>query len=153
MSADRRCPKCRGRVAEPALCVNGHPQPDDPYERLAAVLGGHIDYDRLADLVAAKLRGFVADLAAQAPELRQLVDAHAVARLTGMSAQWVYDHADELGAIRAGEGARPRLRFDPGLVRARLEQRNGDTPTPQTPAPAPRRLPSAELLPVKDRAA
>lgn len=152
MTADRRCPKCRGRVAEPAHCVNGHPQPDDPYERLAAVLGEHIDYDRLADLVAARLRGFVADLAAQVPEPGQLVDAHAVARLTGMSERWVYDHANELGAIKAGDGTRPRLRFDPGLVRARLDQRNVDAPPPQQ-APAPRRLPPAELLPVKGRAA
>jgi hypothetical protein len=151
MSTDRKCAKCRGRVTEPSRCINGHPQPDDSYERLAAVLGEQIDYDRLAELVAGRLRGFVADLAAQVPEPGRLVDAHAVARLTGMSERWVYDHADELGAIKAGDGTRPRLRFDPGLVRARLEESNGDGPTPQTPAP--RRLPPAELLPVKGRAA
>lgn len=130
VSAVRKCPQCRGQVTEPARCINGHDQPDDPYERLAAMLGEHIDYDRLAELVAARLREFVTDLAAQVPEPEQLVDAHTVARLTGMSERWVYDHADELGAVRAGDGPRPRLRFDPGLVRAKLKRRNGDAPAP-----------------------
>jgi hypothetical protein len=96
---------------------------------------------------------FVADLVAQVPETGQLVDVNTVARTTGMSVRWVYDHADELGAIKAGDGPRPRLRFDPSLVRARLDERNGDDSPPQQPAPAPWRLPPAELLPVKDRAA
>src|SRR5215207_7779083 len=134
MSTARKCPECRGRITEPARCINGHPQPDDPYERLAVVLGEHIDYDRLADLVATRLRVFVGDLAAQVPEPGRLVDAHAIARLTGMSERWVYDHADELGAIRAGDGARPRLRFDPGLVRARLEERNAGAGGAERPA-------------------
>jgi hypothetical protein len=38
---------------------------------------------------------------------------------------WVYAHADELGAIRLGEGPRPRLRFDPAVVTQRLQKRRG----------------------------
>ena len=64
----------------------------------------------------------------------------------------MYDHADELGAIRGGGGVRPRLRFDPDLVRAKLAQSNGDVPSMQARTPTPRRLPAAELLPVKGRA-
>jgi hypothetical protein len=148
-----RCRRCGGPMDEPARCTNGHPQPTDPYDRLAELLGEHINYDRLAGLVAARLRRFVSDLAAQAPEPGQLVDANTIARLIGMSPRWVYDHADELGAIRAGDGTRPRLRFGPGLVRARLEQRNGSQPEPPAPAHASRRLRPAELLPVRNRTA
>ena len=110
-------------------------------------------HEALLESANRKLSEQVAELAAQAPEPGQLVDAHAISVLTGMSERWVYDHADDLGAIRAGGGVRPRLRFDPDLVRAKLAQRNGDVPSPQAPAPTPRRLPPAELLPVKGRTA
>jgi hypothetical protein len=99
-----RCKRCGGPVDEPARCTNGHRQPSEPYDRLAELLGEHIDYDRLAELVAAKLRGLVVDA----------------------------------------------LRFDPTLVRARLDQRNGNAP--ESKAPPPRRLPAAPLLPVKGKA-
>jgi hypothetical protein len=148
-----RCKRCGGPVDEPARCTNGHPQPTDAYERVAELLEEKIDYDRLAGLMAARLRAFASDLVAEVPEPGQLVDANTIARLTCMSPRWVYDHAQELGAIRAGDGVRPRLRFDPGLVRARLEQRNAPGPKPQAPTPASWRLPPAELLPVKGRAA
>jgi hypothetical protein len=135
---------------EPARCTNGHSQPTDPYDRLADLLEKKIDYDRLAGLVAAGLRAFASDLVAEVPEPGQLVDAKTIAWLTGMSSRWVYDHAAELGAIRTGAGTRPRLRFDPGLVRARLEQRSGSKPEPQAPTQASWRLPPAELLPVRN---
>lgn len=113
--------RCGARVHEPAHCTNGHPQSlVDPVERLAQFLGDRIDYEQLADLVAARLRAFVSDMAAQAAGPGRLVDAGTVARLTGMSRRWVYDHAGELGAVKAGNGDRPRLRFDPDLVRARM---------------------------------
>lgn len=154
MSAVRKCPQCRGRVTEPARCINGHDQADDPYDRLAAILGEHIDYDRLAELVAARLHAFVTDLAAQVPEPGQLVDARAIARMTGKRREWVYRHREQLGGVPLGTGPRPRWGFDPDLVRARLEQRNGDATAPQAPnTPPPRQPPPAELLPVKDRAA
>ena len=43
-----------------------------------------------------------------------LVDAGELARLMGVSRDHVYRHADELGAVRMGEGSRPRLRFPSG---------------------------------------
>jgi hypothetical protein len=41
-----------------------------------------------------------------------LVDAADVARRLGVHDNWVYAHADELGAIRLGDGEKARLRFD-----------------------------------------
>jgi hypothetical protein len=41
-----------------------------------------------------------------------LVDAITLARILGVSSAYVYEHADELGAIRLGTGPKPRLRFD-----------------------------------------
>jgi ATP-dependent exoDNAse (exonuclease V) alpha subunit len=50
----------------------------------------------------------------------------------------VYAHADELGAIRLGDGPRPRLRFDPAAVTQRLQPRRGrvSAPLPSTPVGA-----------------
>lgn len=41
-----------------------------------------------------------------------LVDAESVAALLSVSRDWVYAHADDLGAVRIGGGPRGRLRFD-----------------------------------------
>jgi hypothetical protein len=42
----------------------------------------------------------------------RLVDAATLARELDVSRAWVYNHADELGAIPLGAGERPRLLFD-----------------------------------------
>lgn len=44
---------------------------------------------------------------------RELVDAAELARRLGIERSWVYSHAIELGAVKLGKGAKPRLRFDP----------------------------------------
>lgn len=49
-----------------------------------------------------------------------LVDATAVASYLGVQREWVYEHADELGALRLGSGPRARLRFDPAEVDSKL---------------------------------
>ena len=54
---------------------------------------------------------------------RRLLTAAEVSEWWGVERSWVYDHADELGAIRLGTGRRPRLRFDPELVAGRLAAR------------------------------
>jgi hypothetical protein len=48
------------------------------------------------------------------------ISAAKVSELWGVSRRWVYDHAQELGALRLGSGPRPRLRFDPDEVAERL---------------------------------
>jgi hypothetical protein len=60
----------------------------------------------------------------QWPPQCELVGADEIARRLGMSRSWVYAHADELGAIRLGAAARPRLRFDPALALQRLTSRS-----------------------------
>jgi hypothetical protein len=85
----------------------------------------------------------------------ELVDAAELARRLGVDRSWVYTHAIELGAIRLGEGPRPRLRFDPSLVAERIRQnaRGQDTEAPRRRRQSPRQprhvgeRPS--LLPIK----
>jgi hypothetical protein len=55
---------------------------------------------------------------------RELVDAAELAKRLGIERAWVYSHAIELGAVKLGKGAKPRLRFDPEIV-ARFLQRVG----------------------------
>lgn len=47
-----------------------------------------------------------------------------VARRFGVSRAWVYSRADELGAIRLGEGRKPRLRFEAERVAQALRTRS-----------------------------
>ena len=54
-----------------------------------------------------------------------LLTATEVAVAFNVTRGWVYAHADELGAIRLGDGARPRLRFDPAIVTQLLQARRG----------------------------
>jgi len=79
-----------------------------------------------------------------------------LARHLGRTREWVYEHADELGAARVGEGPKPRLLFDPRVVneRLRLKQAPALKRLPLSPTPDPQRPPSAmpvtatELLPI-----
>jgi hypothetical protein len=64
--------------------------------------------------------------------------------------RFIYANADELGAIRLGAGERPRLRFDPAVVRERWASVNA-LPTPahtrrRGPTTKLRVVPSVELL-------
>jgi len=90
----------------------------------------------LAELVADVLveRGIVSEAAGRAG---RVLDAAGVARLLGRERQWVYDHADELGAFRYGDGPRARLGFDAREVERWLRQRR--RPDGQSPASRRRR--------------
>jgi hypothetical protein len=86
----------------------------------------------------------------------QLLDAGELARHLGVTRAWVYQHDNELGAIRLGNGSKARLRFDLDIARAACESRRGELrPLPgSSRAPSvsrrhPGRQPSATpLLPV-----
>jgi hypothetical protein len=67
----------------------------------------------LADLVADRLTD---RLASRFLGDQPLLDAATVARRIGRSRAWVYEHAAELGAVRLGDGHRPRLGFEPAKV-------------------------------------
>lgn len=88
---------------------------------------------------------------------RALVDAAELARMFGIERSWVYSHAIELGAVKLGSGAKPRLRFDPEIA-ARVLRRADGKPTSDPPArsgertPQPPRRDSSEvrLLPIRE---
>ena len=84
----------------------------------------------------------------QHPE--SLIDVIELARRTGLSRTWIYEHARELGAIRLGDGPRARLRFNPDTVKRLLER---EPPPRVEPTPARQRRPiramnDIELLPI-----
>ncbi len=64
---------------------------------------------------------------------RKLVDATELARRLGIERSWVYSHAIELGAVKLGNGPKPRLRFDPQIA-ARVLRRAGEQTTADPPA-------------------
>lgn len=101
--------------------------------------------DQLADRIADRLR-------TSHPRAPRLVDAQTLASALGVRRETVYTHADKLGAIRLGDGSKPRLRFDLETAReafacyaSKRSQRfnasaGAESATP--PAPRRRRLPN-----------
>jgi hypothetical protein len=69
--------------------------------------------ERLAEIVTAPSATFA------------LVDARQLARDLGVSLDYVYAHATELGAMRLGSGPKARIRFDLDRARQALEARTG----------------------------
>lgn len=88
---------------------------------------------------------------------RELVDAAELARRFGIERSWVYTHAIELGAVKLGNGAKPRLRFDPEIA-ARVLRKVGEVPAADPPARSGKRAGQprgsegrGELLPIRGR--
>jgi hypothetical protein len=89
----------------------------------------------------------------------QLVDAAVLAGFLGVSRDFVYSHADELGAVRLGAGARPRLRFNRDLALERLNacsvgRQSEDAPARTVEPKQPRRRRASlgsgvDLLPIR----
>jgi hypothetical protein len=111
---------------------------------------------QLADAIAER----VAKLLLHAtPAQYSLVDASTVARALGVSRDFVYSHAAELGGQRIGDGPRGRLRFDLDRALAawtsRFESersRKHEVPAqgPVSHRTGPRRLGSGpKLLPIR----
>jgi hypothetical protein len=78
----------------------------------------------------------------------ELVDTAEIARRFAVSRDFVYEHADDLGAVRLGNGPKARLRFDPAKVGRALRK------PPEKTFPQPRRRRtrrSSSLLPVRGR--
>jgi len=67
-------------------------------------------------------------------EVRRLLAANELARRLGVSREWVYEHANELGVIAIGDGPKPRLRFDLQVAEAAMAERRR-TPEPARPKP------------------
>ena len=96
-------------------------------------------------LDAATIRAIAREVARLTGPGGGLLTASEVAVAFNVTRGWVYAHADELGAIRLGDGPRPRLRFDPAVVTQRLQQRRGrvSASPPSTPVGA-----GVSLLPI-----
>jgi predicted DNA-binding transcriptional regulator AlpA len=124
-------------AAEPA----SHPVLLDP--RLLAEIA-----DRLSDAIvervveAIRAEGIIPQGRASTPWL----DAKEVADLLGVDRDWVYEHADELGASRIGSGPRPRLRFPPDILERLDGHRASSEPANE---PAQRRPKSSGLIPIR----
>jgi hypothetical protein len=74
------------------------------------------------------------------------LDAKAVAQLLAVDRDWVYEHADELGASRIGRGPRPRLRFPPDVLERQGCPRPSSEPTDH---PDKRRPKTSGLIPIR----
>jgi predicted DNA-binding transcriptional regulator AlpA len=76
--------------------------------------------DRLSDAIAERVvAAFTEGSIQQARTSVAWLDAQQVAQQLGVSRDWVYEHADDLGASRIGAGPRPRLRFPPDILKSR----------------------------------
>jgi hypothetical protein len=122
-------------------------------ERICAVLLEAFEAHpetRDTDLCAFKLdnqRGVVID---DYDDPGELWTARRVAAHYAVGVRFIYANADELGAIRLGAGERPRLRFDPAVVRERWASVNALPAETRTrrrrPAAKLHALPTIELL-------
>lgn len=92
----------------------------------------------------------VAELLSTERTETEFVDAAEIARRFGVSRDFVYAHAEDLGGLRLGGGPNARLRFSPKEVRARLCARAPE----QLPEPPKRRRTTGRpdaLLPIHGR--
>jgi hypothetical protein len=95
-----------------------------------------------------------------------LIDANALAIELGVSRDFVYEHANELGVLRLGSGPKARLRFDPAVARGALASYgsersqapnlNAGQASDPVPTARRRRLPNpspqpGSILPVRPR--
>jgi predicted DNA-binding transcriptional regulator AlpA len=111
--------------------------------------------DELAGRIAVRLAACLAGLDSERTEA--LIDASEVARRTGRSRWWVYEHTGELGAVRLGSGSRPRLAFWPSRVDEYLQaaaELRQPMPVPVRARPQRRRSTGrtstgVELLPIR----
>jgi hypothetical protein len=104
---------------------------------------------RLADPVARRVIEMIKDEGVLAPPTAATwLDAAEVAQLLHVTREWVYQHADELGAVRLGGGRRPRLRFR----REALATGNGGTTSGAEKRPKHRETRSYGLIPIDDSA-
>jgi hypothetical protein len=75
-----------------------------------------------AEDVEAVARRTVELLRGDQPAAFALVDARELAAVLGVSIDYVYGHATQLGAVRLGSGRRARIRFDVDMARTALDE-------------------------------
>ena len=77
----------------------------------------------------------------------ELLTAAEVSAWWGVTRGWIYQHAEELGAIRIGTGERPRLRFDEAQVARRLARPAQRRSIPETSAASNRIASNTQVAP------
>lgn len=98
--------------------------------------------DRLSGAIVARIVEVLREegLSPRRSETTAWLDAQEVAQRLGVSREWVYEHADELGALRIGSGPRPRLRFPPQILdprsRTTISAEAGGEPRNRRPKPS-----------------
>ena len=98
--------------------------------------------DRLSGAIVARVVEVLREqgLSPRPSESTAWLDAQEVAQRLGVSREWVYEHADELGALRIGSGPRPRLRFPPQILdprsRPMISAEAGGEPRNRRPKPS-----------------
>lgn len=145
----RRCPAYRQRadVTSPNRSVHAAYHQRQTARRALMSLRtsmrlDHADIEQIARQVAELIA------ATQAGPSGQFVDAAELAALLGVERDWVYEHANALGAIRLG-GPRGRLRFDlrrvqdawPSPKPDRARRRTGRSRKKRPPATRPGLIP------------
>lgn len=75
---------------------------------------------RIAQRMAVMVIRYLSRTQQPEPKRQEYLTATEVSKTYRLHRGWVYEHAQELGAIRIGDGERPRLRFDPEQVARRL---------------------------------
>jgi hypothetical protein len=109
--------------------------------------------EQIASRVAQLLRHQPPPAPANPPPTPAWMTAKELAHHLKLNPAWVYEHAQELGAIRTGTGPKARIRFDLHTATEALkEHRRQPTPaasirprrTPPSPAPYPTDAPLLE---------
>lgn len=85
------------------------------------------------DALDAKLDLVLAAMNSRSQEQERLLTVAELAERLGVSRSHVYDHADDYGVIRLGDGKRSRLRFPPDAVTARHPSNR--SPAAESPLP------------------
>lgn len=97
------------------------------------------DRDQRLDVIAAQIADrVIAHLENPARPTGSMLSAKQLALALNVGTDYVYAHADELGATRIGHGAKPRLRFDLTTAREAFAQRD-QSQTTTRPRPRARR--------------
>lgn len=122
---------------------------DRPARQPAAFDASFVDElaDRLSAIVVERVLELIREeaLSARTSGPPTWIDAQEVARRLGVTREWVYEHAGELGAAKIGNGPRPRLRFPPRLV----EDRAADAHNRTSESSTGRNLATRGLIPIR----
>ena len=130
-------------------CVGSGPIPHRRRPRPTTCAGLMSVSDADVERIAAR----VAELVGSATRAEQeWVTADVIAKSFGVSRSWVYANADALGALRIGRGQNGRIRFDPRLVRERIQSIGSPSPSPgRRRSKRARRSDGADLLAIRER--